>query len=178
MVRKFGILAMVAMLAALCLPSVSMASNGNTTVPGHRGAKYDADGNGYPDVGVVVTGKYTSTYAYDAGGDYYWDLGDGRIQGTVGSIGDLDASTLTVCDYQVHYRGTFENDPFQDSGWIINNIHCHGFDGNSTYNYQIVNQSDPRYTGTGTPIWGTWEYHVNTQSGFGNLERPESHVGG
>lgn len=150
---------------------------GKTQVPGHQSARYDADDNGYPDVGVTVTGKYTSLYAEDGNGDYYWDLGDGRIQGTVGSVAELDVATLTTCDYQVHYRGTFENDPFMDTGWISNNINCHGAD-NGTYNYLIVHQSDPRYRGdAANAVWGTWEYHVYTQSGLGNLARPENHHG-
>lgn len=73
-----------------------------------------------------------------------WDLGDGRVYGTVGSIDELDQATLTVCDYQVQYRGTFGNDPFVDSGWIENNIHCSGDAGNSTYNYLIVHETEPR----------------------------------
>jgi hypothetical protein len=124
-----------------------------------------------------VNGHYTSVYAYDANGDFYWDLGDGRIQGTVGSIDELDPSTLSVCDYIVNYRGTFENDPFQDSGWIQNSIRCYGYDGNATYHYQIVHESDRRYTGNPDwAVWGNWEYHVLTESGSGNLVRPQNHV--
>lgn len=149
----------------------------STAVPGHQSARYDTDGNGFPDEGVKVTGKYTSVYAYDASGDWYWDLGDGREQGTVGSITDLDAETLTVCDYQVQYRGSFENDPFMDTGWIMNNINCSGYDDNKTYNYIIVHETDPRYTGNPDwAIWDTWEYHTYTVSGSGNLVRPENHT--
>lgn len=148
------------------------AAAGSTIVPGHQD-RYDADDNGFPDEGEVVTGKYESVYAYDANGDYYWDLGDGREQGTVDSIDELDQDTLTVCDYQVQYRGSFENDPFLDSGWIKNNINCSGYDGTSTYNYVIVHETDPRYTGNSDwAIWGNWEYHVLTESGHGNLVRP------
>lgn len=149
-----------------------------TTVPGHQNSRYDSDGNGYPDAGVVVTGAYKSVYAYDAS-DWYWDLGDGRVYGTVGSIEELDDATLTVCDYQVQYRGKFENDPYLDSGWIKNNINCRGVDRGS-FNYLIVHQSDPRYTGNPEwAVWGTWEFHVLTASGFGNLvhARPENAVG-
>jgi hypothetical protein len=166
---------MVVMAAMLAISSAAGAQG--TQVPGHA-KKSDKDGNGYPDAGIVVNGHYTSVYAYDANGDSYWDLGDGRIQGSVGSIDALDQSTLTVCDYIVNYRGSFENDPFQDTGWIKNNIHCHGYDGNATFNSIYVSQSDPRYTGTGPAIWGTWEVHVDTQSGAGNQVRPENHVGG
>jgi hypothetical protein len=59
-----------------------------------------------------------------------------------------------VCDYVINYRGTFENNPFQDTGVISNQIRCHGYTGNATYNYQIVNESDPRYRGN--PKWAEW----------------------
>lgn len=137
----------------------------------------DEDNNGYPDEGEVVTGTYKSVYAYDDNGDYYWDLGDGRVQGTVGSIDELDQTTLTKCDYKNQYRGKYENDPFLDSGWVSNNIVCRGYhyDKAQTFKYLIVHETDPRYTGDGTPIWNTWEYHVDVEGGFGNkLARPES----
>jgi hypothetical protein len=64
------------------------------------------------------------------------------------------------------------DDPFLDSGWIKNNSRCHGHEGNSTYTYVIVHQSDPRYRGNpDRAIWGTWEYHVDARSGQGNLVR-------
>lgn len=153
-----------------------------TMVPGHQkqveSGKLDADGNGIPDEGVVVNGKYTSLYAYDDAGNWYWDLGDGRVQGNVDSLSELDEVTLTQCDYQVEYRGSFDNDPFMDSGRITNNINCRGYDDNSTYNYIIVHESDPRYRGIPeNAIWGTWEYKALTQSGYGNLARPETPVG-
>ena len=150
----------------------------DTLVPGHDKDRYDQDANGIPDADVTTVGKYTSLYAYDGNGDWYWDLGDGRVQGTVGSVEDLDPATLTVCDYQVQYRGKFENDPFLDSGWIMNNINCSGYDDNNSYNYVIVHATDPRYEGNPDwAIWGTWEYHVLTESGLGNLARPETPVG-
>lgn len=150
----------------------------STIVPGHATDRNDTDGNDIPDEGVVVNGHYTSVYTYDAAGDWYWDLGDGRTQGSVESIDELDATTLTVCDYVVNYRGTFENDPFLDSGWIQNHINCRGYDDNGKYNYLIVHETDPRYTGNPDwAIWGTWEFHVLTESGSGNLVRPRTHVG-
>ena len=131
-----------------------------TTVPGHCGKS------------GPVTGAYTSVYAYDDSGDYYWDLGDGRVYG-VASIEDLDPSTLTVCDYQVVYRGDFGPDPYLDNGWIMNTINCAGYDDNGHYVYLIVNESDPRYTGNPDwSVWGNWEYHVLTESHNGNLVRP------
>jgi hypothetical protein len=135
-------------------------------------AKWDSDNNDFPDAGIEVTGNYTSVYAYDASGAYYWDLGDGRIQSSLGinSIDDLNQNTLTRCDYVINYRADFGNDPFMDSGWIQNHINCYGYDDNNTYNYLIVHESDPRYTGNPEwAIWGNWEYIVSTQSHSGNL---------
>lgn len=148
------------------IPVIAFGSS--TVVPGHT--KWDEDGNGIPDEGVKVNGHYTSVYAEDANGDYYWDLGDGRIYSTVDSIDDLDQDTLTTCDYVVNYRATFENDPFMDSGWIQNHINCYGYADNNHYNYLIVHETDPRYTGNPDwAIWGDWEYVIYTESGLGNL---------
>ncbi len=169
--RKFSLI-----LALLLVAAVFGSALAQTTVPGHTG-RYDQDNNGYPDAGVKVNGHYTSVYAYDANDQWYWDLGDGRVQGTVASIDELDQATLSVCDYIINYRGTFENDPFQDSGWIQNNIRCYGYDGKATFYYQMVHESDPRYTGNPDwALWDTWEYHVLTESGSGNLVRPMNHV--
>jgi len=169
----------VVIVAFLILAGVVLAG---TIVPGHQkkinSGRTDADTNGYPDAGVTVNGAYTSLYAYDTNGDWYWDLGDGRIQGTVESADELDQETLTECDYQVQYRGNFENDPFLNSGWIINTINCSGFDDDNQYNYLIVHKSDPRYKGNHDwAIWDEWEYQVLTISGYGNLVRPETPVG-
>lgn len=143
---------------------------GKTLVPGHAKARYDADNNGFPDAGVYVVGHYESLYAYDASGDYYWDLGDGRVSGTVGSVDELDASTLTECRYVNNYRADFGNNAFMDDGWIQNHIKCAGYDDNGTYNYLIVSDDDPRYTGNPAwSVWNTWEYHILTVSGEGNL---------
>jgi hypothetical protein len=132
----------------------------------------DADNNGIGDVGVQVVCNYDSYYAEDASGAYYWDLGDGRVYTSSGvtSPADLDATTLDECFYRVHTRGSFNNDPYQDTGEINNMIRCSGVSGTSTYYYQIVSQDDPRYTGNPDfAEWGTWEYHVLAQSGQGNL---------
>ncbi len=178
---RTGLVAGVALIATLGF--AASASADSTTVRGHspdgpRGDTIDADGNEIPDEGVYVTGKYTSLYAYDDNGDSYWDLGDGREQGTVGSVEELDQETLTTCTYVNVYRADFGNDPFMDEGWIRNNIRCSGFDDQGTYSYLIVSEEDPRYTGNPDhAIWGTWEYHVYTVSGSGNLVRPKTHVG-
>ena len=150
-----------------------------TIVPGHKMDRFDQDNNGYADEGVVVNGHYTSVYAYDDLGDWYWDLGDGRIQGTVENLEDLDLETLTICDYVVNYRGTYENDPFLDSGWIMNNIRCYGYAVDmgleaKHYKFLIVHESDPRYTGDPDwAVWGTWEYFGYVVSGEGQLARPK-----
>lgn len=173
--KKYRLMILMAVLLSVLVAVPAVLAG--TTVPGHTD-KWDSDNNGYPDAGVKVNGHYTSLYAYDANGDWYWDLGDGRIQGTVGSVADLDEATLTTCDYVNNYRADFGNDPFMNSGWIQNHINCNGYDGNSHYNYLIVHETDPRYTGNPDwAIWGTWEYHVLTESGMGNLVRPENHVG-
>jgi hypothetical protein len=169
-----------AALAAVSVVAVAgPASAISTTTPGQSGARYDKDSNGYPDAGVYVTGTYKSLYAEDASGAYYWDLGDGRVYTTKGvtSVEDLDQDTLVTCDYKNNYRADFGNDAFMDQGWIINNIRCS--DG-TTYHYLIVSSEDPRYTGDPElAVWGSWEYHVLSESGSGNmanLVRPQSNV--
>lgn len=169
--RLLALAAVVAVLSVAAAPAFAQ-----TTVPGH-GARYDKDNNGVPDAGVYVNGHYTSSYDYDANGDYYWDLGDGRVYKTVDSPDDLDAETRTDCDYVNNYRADFGNDPFMDTGWIINQITCTGFE-KGHYTYLIVHEDDPRYTGNPDwSIWGTWEYQVLSISGSGNLAKaqPENH---
>ncbi|WP_233510430.1 hypothetical protein [Haloferax sp. Atlit-4N] len=147
----------------------------------------DEDGNGIPDEGEVVTGAYKSVLAYEgeygSGAypqeDWYWDLGDGRVSGTVDSIDELDQDRLTVCEYKVQYRGTYANDPFLDTGWVRNQINCRGYDDNGNYNYNIVHETDPRYTGDRPPAFGgDWEYQTYVVSGVGNqVTRPTSPPG-
>ncbi len=177
--RLYASLAIVAVFVGFM--AYDARTNAGTMVPGHakkvESGKIDADNNTYPDAGIYVNGHYTSVYAYDNNGDYYWDLGDGRVQGTVGSIADLDQTTLTQCDYVINYRADFGNDPFMNEGWIQNLIDCKGFDDDNHYNYLIVSQTDPRYTGNPEwAIWGTWEFHVLTESHTGNLTGPQNHV--
>jgi len=145
-------------------------ASASTRVPGHNQDRFDSDENGITDAGIFVNGHYTSLYAYDANGDWYWDLGDGRIQGNVGSLEELDSATLTSCNYIVNYRADFGNDPYMNEGWIQNLINCSGYDDNGQYNSLIVSQTDPRYTGDpDKAIWGTWEYHVDAWSHWGNI---------
>lgn len=126
--------------AALGIAGVGVA-DAATTVPGHTSSRTDADGNGVSDAGVIVNGNYNDTYV------------DGA----------------TTCKLRVTYRGDFNNDPYLDSGVISNHYVCKGPDGTATFNYQIVHESDPRYTGNPDwAVWGTWEYHVLTQGGQGN----------
>jgi len=145
----------VAVIAAIVAVLVGLlggtASADSTTVPGHSSERVDADQNGYPDEGMVVSGNYNDVYS-DADGD---------------------------CDLRVNYRGTFDNDPYLDSGWIQNHYVCRGPDGSTvTYNYLIVHESDPRYKRPGEPIWGTWKIVVFTVGGDGNVVNPNRHVGG
>lgn len=164
------------LVLALVIVAPTMAAS--TRVPGFDKPKYDQDENGYTDAGVFVNGHYTSVFAYE--GEYgpgaypqegwYWDLGDGRIYGTVGSVEELDKDRLTVCDYVVNYKADFGNDPSMNEGWIQNHINCKGYDDNGHYNYLIVSKTDPRYTGNPEwAEWGTWEYHVLAESHNGNL---------
>jgi hypothetical protein len=110
----------------------------------------DADGNGYPDLGEVVTGQEWQTVEYPTAG--------------------------STCEYFLNYRGEFDNDRYQDSGWIQNVVTCTGGDyEGGPWTFLIVHESDPRFTGEGTAVWNEWEYHVQVEPGIGNLEvlRPE-----
>lgn len=175
----------IALFAFVILPNskaaTTVVAQQSTLVPGHDKDRYDTDNNGIPDQGVTSVGHYTSVYAYD-NINWFWDLGDGRVQGTVSSIDELDVTTLTVCNYENTYRAKFENTPFMDSGWIINAINCSGVDDNGSYLYLIVHASDPRYTANPDfAVWGDWEYQVLVISGYGNLvsrlAHPASAVG-
>ncbi len=167
----------IALLTLVGVFALAASAQAATVVPGHDG-RFDADGNGYPDAGVSVNGHYTALYAYDATGAWYWDLGDGRVYGTVGSVDELDQATLSRCDYEINYRADFGNDPYMNSGWIQNLIVCSGYDGTASYNYLIVHKTDPRYTGNPDwAIWGDWEFKILTESGSGNLVRPAGNVG-
>lgn len=168
---------MVALTAVLLATSFGGTASAADTVPGQDKAKYDQDNNSIPDAGVYVNGRYTAVYAYDNLDDWYQDLGEGRILGTVDSVGELDAETLTVCDYVNNYRADFGNDPYMDHGWIQNHINCSGFDDNNHYNYLIVSDTDPRFTGNPDwAVWGSWEYHNLMISGYGDLTGPKNHV--
>jgi len=165
MTRRFSIAAAVVAATAL-IPATALAAQDT-----------DADNNGYPDAGVVVTKHWDSLYAEDAGGDWYWDLGDGRVYGTADSVDELDAATTSTCDYTNNSRGEFNNDPYQDTGWISNAITCNGYGGTGHWTYLMVHSSDPRFTGDQARSdelgWGPdWEYKVLTESGSGNLFKP------
>ena len=169
---KLFVFAAVSVTVAL-LPASALATKSGSS-------KADADNNGYPDVGVVVNKHWTSLYAYDYNGDWYWDIGDGRVVGTVDSVDDLDDSTLSTCKYSNNSRGSFENNPYQDSGWISNSITCGGYDGHGHWTYLMVHRSDPRFTGDEARSaelgWGPdWEFKVLTESGSGNLFKPANH---
>lgn len=163
----FGVLTMLAFAAFPAQASPCDSTDSKTTVPGHC----DRDG--------TVVGHYYSVYAYDEYADWYWDLGDGRVYGTVSSIQDLDQATLTQCNYVINYRADFGNDPFMDKGWIQNHINCSGYGDNGQYNYLIVHRTDPRFREeNASPNWGPdWRYSVLTISGMGNVAQPDHHVG-
>jgi len=161
---------------ALAAAALTMAASGVANA-GKPSSKTDADNNGFPDAGVVVQRHWTSLYAYDYNGDWYWEIEPGRVEGTVASVDDLDAATLSTCDYVNTSRGEFANDAFQDSGWIQNHIVCSGYDGHGTYNYLMVHRTDARFTGDAARSaelgWGPdWEYKVLTESGSGNFFKP------
>lgn len=147
--RTLAFVAAFITAAAVTIGIFGSGTANAATVPGQSGTRYDANSNGYPDAGMVVSGNYTDSYT-DADG---------------------------ACEVRVNYRGTFEDTPYMDSGWIQNHYRCVAPDGSvSTYEYLIVHQSDPRYTGNpGASVWGNWEYKVLTESGSGNLMRPVAH---
>jgi|GEM_PF-3460861 len=120
--------------------------------------------------GPKVTGMYKAVFAYDADGGWYgWNLSDRHLEsGTVASIAALDQATLTTCYYEVQYAGSFGDDPYLDYGWIANHVVCAGYEPDNR-NVLFVSESDPRYTGDGPSIWGSWEYHVDAQRGKGNV---------
>jgi hypothetical protein len=133
----------------LVLPLAGSASAEVTRSHDNLTDRTDSDGNGYPDQGEVVTGHEWQTVEYPAAG--------------------------STCEYLVSYRGEFDNDAYQDTGWIQNVVTCTGGEYEGRATYLIVHRTDPRFTGEGTPVWGEWEYHVQVEAGVGNLEvvRPE-----
>ena len=98
-----------------------------------------------------------------------------QTDGTVGSIGELDQDTLTICHYIVQYGGTFGNDPYLDSEWIKNDIRCEGYEPGN-YNTIYVSENDARYTGNREPIWGTWEYSWTRVAGTGTWQTRQIHA--
>lgn len=159
--KKFTMVVATIVTMMMATTAAALAS---TVVPGQQ-----TDDGSVP-VGTV-SGNYTALYAYDDNGDFYFDLGDGRVQGTVDSVDDLDQATLSVCDYQVSYRGDFGGTPSLDDGWIHNNIKCSGddFDGTQVYNSTYVHETDPRFSEDLTPIWNTWGVFRDVVGGEGNL---------
>jgi hypothetical protein len=72
-------------------------------------------------------------------------------------------------DYVVNTRGDFGDDPYLDDGQIMNHIQSQENPGES-FNYIIVHETSPQYDGE-NPIWGTWDIHVLTVPGEGNIAR-------
>jgi len=167
----------IVFIAVFCLAFVfaSVITPITSAKQAYTNDKWDADGNSYPDEGIIVNGHYRCLYAYDAYGKWYLEKGDGRTKGNVDSIEDLDQETLTACRNSVNYRGEFGNDRYMDSGWAHQHVNCKGYGERSSSNYIIVHETDPRYEGY--PDWavwnslGNWEYAVYTTSGQGNLVR-------
>ncbi|HVL66243.1 MAG TPA: hypothetical protein VM364_03150 [Vicinamibacterales bacterium] len=135
----------IALAVAVCLLTGTVAAAQSTLVPGHR--KADRDGNGVADAGVNVNAHFTQTITWVSGGIEY------------------------SCTYVVNTRGDYGNDPYLNSGWIMNNVRCVGGGATAVFHYMIVHQSDPRYTGEGWPIWGTWEWFSLVESQLGNVAR-------
>ncbi|MBX0359404.1 hypothetical protein [Halobacillus sp. Nhm2S1] len=81
---------------------------------------------------------------------------DGSIP--VGDVTGMYTEVNGDYHYKVQYRGDFGGDPYLDSGWMIN--HITNMETGEKYFYLIVHETDPRYTGEGTPVWGSWEYHL------------------
>ena len=162
-------------LAWYSIGSVAAQERGN-----NDDERYDDDGNDFPDEGVEVTGMYKALVAYDAAGNMYLRNPSG-IGREIGDMDDLDPATTTECYYKVQYRGTFGNDPYQDTGWIKNVVVCRGYNpDNQTILW--VHETDPRYTGEGEPAFGgDWEVRVETRRGLGNVPvtdetRPQTNV--
>lgn len=88
---------------------------------------------------------------------------------TVPGHQDRDGVVTGVYDYEVgnwhfrvQYRGDFENSPNLANGWITN--HITNMETGQKWFYLIVHETDPRYTGDGTSVWGSWEYHLRVRS--------------
>jgi hypothetical protein len=83
--------------------------------------------------------------------------------------GRTDADENGISDAGVIVSGNY-SDTYVDGATTCKlRVVCKGPDGTTTFNYQIVHESDPRYRGNPDwAVWGTWEYHVLTQGGQGN----------
>lgn len=144
---------------------------------GQPPAPQDGDGNGYPDAGQLVRGGSTANYSYDALGNWYYDLGDGRTEGNVRSVDALNPATLTTCENIISYRGDFNNDPQLDSGWIRNRFQCDGYDDAYRANILIVHESDRRYRGDRErAIWETWEVKSKKFVDYDLLVNPRTYL--
>ena len=145
---------------------------------GIHGKFLDGNDNGLPDVGVIVSGRYTSFMAFDDLGNFYWDFGDGTIYTfpTGLDIDDLDEATLSICDNPIIYSGEFNDDDVLDNGWFIEKERCYGYDFAEPRIsvHLMVHESDPRYSGDDPNLIfcvasGCWEYQVASVSGSGSI---------
>lgn len=134
----------MAFAVLVCFFAAATASAQTTLVPGHR--KADGDGNGSADAGILVNNHYRQV---------------------------VEFAPDFVCTYVVNTRGDFNNDPYLDSGRIMNSIRCTIGGQTVVYNYVIVDETHRRFTGD--PDWaeygGVWEYILLTESGLGNIVR-------
>jgi len=128
----------------------------------------DEDGNGLPDEGVRVGGRFEGFSASDSFGHRFVDLGEGFSFGD--DWADFDEETLSICTRQVIYSGEFDNNIGIDSGWVWNRSHCtgFGFEVPRILVLLVVHESDPRYTGTGVATDDDWELQFDIASGCGN----------
>ncbi len=95
-----------------------------------------------------------------------------RTDGPVNYKTTLENYQDSGCDYILFGRGEFQSradgSVFQTTGWIKNHIVCE----DGVYNYTIVHNTDPRYTGdVDNAIWNTWEIVKYTESGAGNTAK-------
>lgn len=98
----------------------------------------------------------------------------------VGTVTGVYEYTSGGFHVQVQYRGDFEGTPSLENGWI-KNIFTRLSDG-AKWHYIIVHETDSRYTGNGTSVWGSWEYHLRlranqsdpVKNGVFDLNKPQS----
>ena len=95
----------------------------------------------------------------------------------------FDYQSVNDIAYRGHLGGTsiitdYANDKLGFWDRTVNKLYTNFLNAKFVEDTKKSRQPVPRYTGNPDwAIWGTWEYHVLTISGFGNLVRPEWAVG-